>query len=60
MRPSTLSFFDPGAFTVDHRNVQYWASKFVRNPLEFDYIVCVNLYSNVVAGILAGMFGTTG
>ena len=30
------SLFDPAAFRTDHRNVQYWASKFVRDPKEFD------------------------
>ncbi len=54
------SLFDPGAFTVDHHNIQYWASKFIRNSLEFDYIVYVDFYSNVVTGILAVMSGATG
>ena len=51
------SLFDPAAFRTDHRNVQYWASKFVRDPKEFDYVVCADLYSNVAAGIMAGMTG---
>ena len=51
------SLFDPSVFRTDHRNVQYWASKFVRNPKEFDYVVCADLYSNVAAGIMAGMTG---
>ena len=51
------SLFDPSAFRTCHWNIQYWASKFVRDPKEFDYIVCADLYSNVAAGIMAGMTG---
>ena len=51
------SLFDPSVFDTDHRNVQYWASKFVRDPKEFDYVVCADLYSNVAAGIMAGLTG---
>ena len=51
------SLFSQDGLQTEHRNVEYWASKFVRNPLEFDYIVCADLYSNVVGGMLAGMSG---
>ena len=51
------SLFDPQVFHVEHRDVGYWASKLVRNPLEFDYIVCADLYSNVAGGMLAGLSG---
>lgn len=49
--------FDPGAYHVGRSNVQYWASKVVRKPTEYDYVVCADLYSSVAAGILAGMVG---
>lgn len=51
------SLFDQQSLTTEHRNVQYWASRFVRDPLEFDYIVCADLYSSVVAGMLSGLTG---
>lgn len=51
------SLFGASDFHTEHRNVQYWASRFVRDPLEFDYIICADLYSNVVGGMLAGMTG---
>ena len=51
------SLFDQGAFRTDHMNVQYWASKVVRDPLAHDYVVCADLYSHVAAGILAGLSG---
>lgn len=51
------SLFPSDVFRTEHRNVEYWALKFVRNPLEFDYIICADLYSNVTGGMLAGLSG---
>ena len=51
------SLFDPSLYHTEHREVQYWASKFVRNPTEFDYIVCADLYSSVAGGMIAGLTG---
>lgn len=56
-RESFDSLFDPAAYRTAHMDVQYWASRVVREPRAHDYIVCADLYSNVAAGILAGLSG---
>ena len=38
-------------------NVSRWASEIVRDPCRDDSVICADLYSHVVAGILAGLAG---
>ncbi len=51
------SLFDSGRYKTPHMNIQKWASDIVRHPLDYDYVVCADLYSHVAAGILAGLSG---
>lgn len=49
--------FDPEVYQLSHSNIQTWASKVVRDPSEYEFLICADLYVNVAAGILAGMAG---
>lgn len=51
------SLFDSGRYRTSHMNIQKWASDVVRHPLDYEYVVCADLYSHVAAGILAGLSG---
>ncbi len=56
-RESFDQLFSSDRFDVSHLNIPQWASKVVRNPAEYEFIVCADLYSTVAAGILAGLTG---
>ncbi len=49
--------FGSGDYQLSHSNIQEWASRVVRDPSRYEYLVCADLYLNVAAGILAGLSG---
>ncbi len=51
------ALFDPSVYKTEHDNIQRWASKVVRRPCDYEFVVCADLYSHVAAGILAGLTG---
>ncbi len=44
-------------FERAHLNVIRWAEEMVSHPLRFRNVICADLYSNVAAGIAAGLTG---
>ncbi len=44
-------------YELHHSNIQEWASRVVRDPSEYQYVVCADLYMHVAAAILAGLCG---
>jgi len=56
-RQSFDEVFGKGGFETTHMNVTEWAESTIRQPQRFDSIVCADLYSDVAAGILAGITG---
>ena len=44
-------------FERTHVNVTEWAEDVVRNPLNYGDIICADLYSQMAAGVLAGLTG---
>lgn len=49
--------FGSGDYELSHSNIQEWASRVVRDPSRYQYLVCADLYMQVAAGILAGLTG---
>lgn len=49
--------FSGEGLETGHANIQRWASKVVRDPAAYEYLICADLYTNVAAGILAGLTG---
>ena len=49
--------FGSGDYELSHSNIQEWASRVVRDPSKYQYVVCADLYMHVAAAILAGLCG---
>ena len=53
------TLFDKETYNTELLNICEWANRVVRAPHTYDYVVCADLYSNVAAGMLAGLTGGT-
>ena len=51
------SMFPAEIYDISHQNVKFWLSRILKEPTVEDCIVCVDLYNQPVAGVLAGMTG---
>ena len=51
------SLFTDSEMITEHYNVKDWMSVVFKDPLHNDCIVCVDLYNQIVAGVLSGMTG---
>jgi len=51
------SLFASDEYTVRHMNVADWMTHVVKDPLRDSCIVCIDLYSVVVDGVLCGLSG---
>lgn len=51
------TLFSSDELVTEHLNVKDWMSKIFKDPLRNDCIVCVDLYNQIVAGVLSGMTG---
>jgi len=51
------SVFTPDRFETRQLNVKDWMTHIIKNPLVDESIVCVDLYNQIVAGVLSGLTG---
>ena len=51
------NIFTSDEFEIRKMNVKDWMSRIFKDPKHDDCIICVDLYNQIVAGILSGMTG---
>ncbi len=51
------SLFPSEYYETRHLNVKEWMAKVIKNPKLDECIVCVDLYNQIVAGVLSGLTG---
>ena len=51
------SLFPADKYTTRHLNVKDWMSHIVKDPKHDQCILCVDLYNQIVAGVLSGLTG---
>ncbi len=56
-KESFTNIFQSEDREIRHLNVKDWVSKIFKDPLHDDCIVCVDLYNQIVAGVLSGLTG---
>ena len=51
------SMFPPEMYTTRHLNVKDWMMHIIKDPKHDQCILCVDLYNQIVAGVLSGLTG---
>lgn len=51
------SMFSPDLYSTRHLNVKDWMTHIIKDPKHDQCILCVDLYNQIVAGVLSGLTG---